>query len=39
MSIKEIFGRIGTLNWPIILILITSVIIWYSIFKLIWSIV
>ena len=38
MSIKEIFGRIGTLNWPIITLLITSVVIWYYIIKFLRSI-
>ena len=38
MIIKEIFGRIGTLNWPIITILITSVVIWYYIIKFLRSI-
>ena len=38
MSIKNIFGAIGSLNWPMITILITSIVIWYYIFKLIRSI-
>ena len=38
MSVKEILGAVGTLIWPIITILMTSIIIWYYIFKLIMSI-
>ena len=34
MSIKEIFGAIGSLNWTIIAILFSSILIWYAIFTI-----